>query len=157
MDSSPTPRSQELRKGRHSAPGIYYHLITVTRERRPVLARSEIASIIFNAFDWLETKGCIQWQCIMVMPDHVHAVVRLGDDQTLPQLMHSVKRFTAREINKHLGDVGSLWQRGYSDRGIRGDEGLNQTIRYCYTNPVRSGLVKLARDYPYWRCKFKME
>ena len=30
-------------------------------------------------------------------------------------------------------------------------------IEYCYQNPVQPGLVKVVRDYPFWRCKFEME
>ena len=93
----------------------------------------------------------------MVMPDHVHTVLRLGEQQTLSRVLHSIKRYTAREINKHLSRSGALWQKGYTDWGIRTEAAFNDTIRYCYTNPVRVGLVETASDYPYWRCKYKME
>ena len=55
----------------------------------------------------------------MVMPDHVHAVLKLGEQQTLSKVLHSIKRYTAREINKHLSRSGALWQKGYTDWGIR--------------------------------------
>ena len=93
----------------------------------------------------------------MVMPDHVHTVIKLAEEQTLQKVLHSIKRFTAREINKSLSREGTFWQKGYSDWGIRTEKALNNIIRYCYANPVRKGLVKSARDYPYWRCKFEME
>ena len=93
----------------------------------------------------------------MVMPDHVHAVIKLGEQQTLAKVLHSIKRHTAREINKHLSRRGTLWQKGYTDWGIRAESRLYDTIRYCYMNPVRAELVETASDYPYWRCKYKME
>ena len=93
----------------------------------------------------------------MVMPDHVHAVIKLGEQQTLAKVMHSMKRYTAREINKHLSRKGVFWQKGYTDWGIRTEVKLNDTIRYCYANSVRKGLVQASRDYPYWRCKYEME
>ena len=71
--------------------------------------------------------------------------------------LHSLKLFTARKINKHLSRNGALWQKGYTDWGIRTETVLNKTIRYCYTNPIRKGIVASSRDYPYWRCKFEME
>ena len=103
----------------------------------------------------------------MIMPDHIHAVIQLGCNQTLASVMHSLKSFTAKKINtlrSHIAGqdapptgVGAVWQEGYYDHGIRGEESLNQIIRYCYENPVRRGLVKWAKDYPYWWCKFKIE
>ena len=93
----------------------------------------------------------------MIMPDHVHAIIELGASQTLAKVLHSLKRFTAREINKHLSRDGKFWQSEYRDWGIRNTAALNRMIRYCYANPVRKGLVAAARDYPYWRCKFEIE
>ena len=157
MNHFPSRGSHHLRKGRQSIPGAYYFLITSTFDRRPILADSEVARIIFQTFEWLETQDRIRWICIMVMPDHIHAVIQLGRDQTLPKVMHSLKIFTARKISKQRGECGTAWQEGYYDHGIRKDESLNEMIRYCYENPVRQGLVKQARDYLYWRCKYKIE
>ena len=146
-----------LRRGRHSMAGGYYFLTTTTLGRRRILSNSEVAGVIFETFEWLEARERIRWICVMVMPDHIHAVIELGRNQTLPKVMHSLKIFTAKQINRQRGERGSVWQDGYHDRGIRGDESLNGIIRYCYENPVGGGLVKQARDYPYWWCKFKME
>ena len=88
---------------------------------------------------------------------YIHAVIQLGEDQPLSRLIQTFKSFTVRLINAYLERSGSLWQAAYHDHGIRRDESLNAIIRYCYENPVRSGLVKAAKDYPYWRSKFKME
>ena len=71
--------------------------------------------------------------------------------------MHSLKIFTARQINKLRGECGQVWQEGYHDHGIRRDESLSEIINYCYHNPVRQGLVKQAKDYPYWRYKSELE
>ena len=147
-------RNHNLRKGRVSIPGAYYHIIINMHQRQQLLANNDVASIIFETFDWLESEGRLKWICIMVMPDHVHAIIELGVGQTLPKVLHSLKLFTARKINKHLSRHGVFWQHGYSDWAIRTEKTLNNTIRYCYANPVKKGLVESASDYPYWRCKF---
>ena len=157
MNTFTSWRNQKLRKGRHSIPSTYYHITIVTYKRKRILINDIAVSIIFGAFNWLEAEDRIKWICIMIMPDHLHAVVQLGESHTLPKVIQSLKRFTAREFNKQQDRIGHLWQRGYSDFGIRNDEVLNKTIFYCYENPVRKGLVKTAKEYPYWRCKYKME
>ena len=150
-------RSGNRSKGRASIPGTYYHIIICTHQRRKILANNTVASIIFDTFDWLETENRLEWICVMVMPDHIHTVIKLGEEQTLSKVLHSLKLFTARQINKHLSRKGTLWQKGYTDWGIRKAATLNQTIHYCYMNPVRKGIVASPREYPYWRCKFEME
>ena len=157
MNPLPNPRSHQLRKGRHAISGTYYFLTTTTFKRRCSLSTPEVARIIFDAFQWLENEGRIRWICLMVMPDHIHAVIQLGCNQTLSGVMHSLKSFTAKQTNTLRNETGSVWQAEYYDRGVRGGESLNEIIQYCYENPVRRGLVKQARNYPYWWCKFKVE
>ena len=157
MPQTPPRGHRQLRKGRQSIPGFYYSLAVSTLNKIPLLANTEAADIIFKSFDWLETNERLRCFCVIVMPDHIHAVIQLGSKQTLPRLMQSFKSFTAKEINVRLGRSGSLWQAAYYEHGIRHDESLKAIIRYCYENPVRRGLVERARDYPYWRCKFEME
>lgn len=147
----------QLRKGRYSVPEAFYLLTTTAHNRKPILTKNGVAQIIFDAFEWLEAKEHIRWYCIMIMPDHLHAIIQLRTQHTLPGIMHTLKRFTAREINILFKQEGTFWQEGYHDSGIRGDTALNEMIRYCYENPVRKGLVETAKDYPYWRCKFEME
>ena len=147
----------QLRKGRWSTSGAYYSVTLATLERQPLLTIPGTPHIIFECFEWLETDKRLEWICIMVMPDHLHTVFQLQNKQTLPTLIQSFKKFTAKHINTKLARKGSLWQAGYYEHGIRRDESLNKITRYCYENPVRKGLVAQPKDYPYWRCKFEME
>ena len=149
--------SHNLRKGRFSIHNAYYHIIICTHQRQKILSDPKVVSMIFNSLDWLQKENRLEWICIMVMPDHVHTVIKLEENQTLSKVMHSMKLFTARKINQHLSRNGTLWQKGYSDWCIRKDTTLYKTIRYCYMNPVRRGLVISPQDYPYWRCKYDME
>ena len=148
---------RQLRKGRHSIPGAYYSVTLTTIGRKPLLANAKIANVIFETLDWLETNGRCRWFCLIVMPDHIHTVIQLGDNQTLSRLVKSFKNYTAKQINAHLGRSGSLWQAAYHEHGVRKEESLHSIIRYCYENPVRSGLAKALKDYPYWWCKYEME
>ncbi|MCY3721173.1 MAG: hypothetical protein OXG97_03025, partial [Candidatus Poribacteria bacterium] len=83
MKQAPIRGHRQLRKGRHSIPGAYYYLTLATLNKKPLLATPKIADIIFQAFDWLETKERLRWFCVVVMPDHIHAVIQLGSKQTL--------------------------------------------------------------------------
>ena len=157
MKQTPSRGYRQLRKGRHSIPGTYSYLTLSTLNKKQLLATPEIADIIFQSFDWLETNDRLKWFCIVVMPDHIHTVIQLGSKQKLSRLIQSFKSHTAKQINACLDRSGSIWQPAYHDHGIRRDESLNAIIEYCYHNPVRARLVKAARDYPFWRCKYEME
>ena len=156
MNQIPNKGHKQLRKGRISIPGAYYSVSMATHNRIPILTTTDIPEIIFDCFNWLDTNKRIKWICIMIMPDHIHVIFQLGNKQTLSQLMQTFKRFTAKKINEHLEQNGSIWQVNYYDHKIRHDESLNKLIRYCYENPVRKNLVSKPEDYPHWRCIYNM-
>lgn len=148
-------KSHRLRQGRTSIPGHYY-LVTARRdEASPAFNVPEIAAIILNALKWLEEKSIIGLEAAVVMPTHIHFVARLRSGD-LSSVMQSLKGCTAREINRGLRRKGSIWQSQFHDHAIRRDEELDNMIRYCLENPVRSGLVKDFHDYPYWYCRYRV-
>jgi len=75
-----------------------------------------------------------------VMPNHVHAVVRLFPGEKLAANVHSWKSFSAKEANRLVGRKGRLWQREYYDRLIRNGEELDRAIRYVANNPASARL-----------------
>ena len=91
----------------------------------------------------------------VLMPDHLHFVAELKTDR-LPKLMHSLKSFTAKQINAVLNRQGTLWQDQYHEHAIRKAENLNEIVLYMLNNPVRAGVVKDFHDYPFWYCRWSV-
>jgi len=80
--------------------------------------------------------------CFVVMPNHVHALVRPHNHSTmsLARMTHSWKRHSARRVNQDLGTTGQLWQHESYDRIIRDEEHLWRTVQYVGRNPHQAGL-----------------
>jgi REP element-mobilizing transposase RayT len=78
----------------------------------------------------------------VVMPNHVHAIVRPLQPTTdqLEKLMQQWKGSSACQINANLGKSRSLWQRESYDRIIRDEEHLWRVIQYIGANPAMAGL-----------------
>lgn len=68
---------------------------------------------------------------------------------SLASIMHSIKRYTARESNRLLERQGAFWQAESYDRYIRNSEEWERTIRYVLNNPVKAGLVNDWREWPW--------
>jgi len=148
------PHQSALRKERISQPGWTYFITTNVHPThkqfgaRPLL-NPGAAEVIINAIDWLRDNGRIWRLGYVVMDDHLHLLMMLRAPYRLDQVMHSLKRYTAREINKLLGRTGSLWQPAYHDHAIRDGEDFWEHLHYMHDNPVRRGLAERPEDYIY--------
>ncbi|HEX7569212.1 MAG TPA: alanine--tRNA ligase-related protein, partial [Verrucomicrobiae bacterium] len=100
-----------------------------------------------------------RWQLFAacVMPDHVHVLfepqVKEQDPDgnpdfwSLTELLHSVKSFTAHEINKAEGSSGRVWEKESFDRMMRSDADLEEKFHYICRNPWDNGVVPMTEPY----------
>ena len=90
------------------------------------------------------------------MPDHLHWLFTLQNDNTLAEVMKQVKGTSSYLVQKDRRECGEiqlyqpLWQEGYHDRALRKEEDLQQIARYIMANPLRAKLVNKIGDYPLW-------
>jgi REP element-mobilizing transposase RayT len=156
-NSFPIKGSHLLRVGRWSFPGYCYFITASTFNRQTTFTDPACCQIVFDCINWLEKEKRLECYSSIVMPEHIHLVIKLGSGQTLPRVMQSLKGYTAKKINELKGQKGHIWQDQYYDRLIRKEEDMRHIILYCYENPVRRNLVQEPKDYPCWRCKFAIE
>ena len=122
---------------------MIYFVTFCVADRRPVLA-NELA---FNAFKVAIAK-LEHWRVLaaMLMPDHVHVIVAPTEDREakLGNFSGALKRWMRQELNASWN-----WQPGSFDRLLRSNESLHDKWLYVQENPVRAGLVKCSKDWPY--------
>jgi REP element-mobilizing transposase RayT len=109
--------------------------------RNPELADLVADVIRFHAG---ERFDLLAW---VVMPNHVHAVIRPTAQHTLSKVLKGWKGFSAREANRRLQRDGEFWQRESYDHLIRDDADLYRCCRYVTMNPVNARLCARAEDW----------
>lgn len=120
------------------------------------LKQPAIADIVENALlHWDGQRYRLLAWC--VMPNHVHVLVEAYEGWPLSGLLHSWKSFTAKAINKRLGQDGKVWMEDYFDRYIRDDLHLAAVIAYIHNNPVKAGLVSNEWEWPYSSARLSEE
>ncbi|MCL4236360.1 MAG: transposase [Deltaproteobacteria bacterium] len=109
----------------------------------------------------------------VVMPNHVHGLIRILAGTSLGKIVQSWKSYTGRRIRELLSGTesasgpshaigspgrdnpanrttaGGVWMREYWDRYIRDDQHFDATVNYIHQNPVKAGLVRIAEDWPW--------
>lgn len=96
-----------------------------------------------------------------IMPNHVHLICRPLEKEkdkfySLTEILHSLKRYTARQSNLILKRSGSFWQDESYDHVIRNEAELEQTIKYVLYNPAKANLVKEQKDWTWAHCNYDM-
>lgn len=144
-----------LRKGRQSWAGCYYFLSSAKSKNAPALDNPDCFEIICREARLLEKEGL--WECLalVLMPDHLHMAVRLGQGADLSRVMNLFKGRTSHQINRAKNTKGHLWFRGFHDHLIRPDQPIPNFLDYILRNPVNAHLSKLPSDYPYLFVKEK--
>lgn len=140
----PLAHSRSLRLGRHSRSGAMYALTKCCLSRQALLASDkgpcQAADIVWSVIREMEARGI--WACLgcVIMPDHVHWVIQLKQGD-LSRAVKSFSTFTARSINRAAHRSGPLWQKGFYEHFLRGEEDLRASLEYMWMNPVRANLV----------------
>src|SRR6185436_18794057 len=83
----------------------------------------------------------------VVMPNHAHLLLTRFDDDTLADIMQSIKSITSHKANRLLKRSGGFWMPDYFDRYIRNAKHYQKTIEYIENNPVKARLCVRPEDY----------
>ncbi|MDV9041515.1 transposase [Stenotrophomonas sp. RAC2] len=140
--------SPALRYGRWSHTGNVYTLTTVTHARRPWFSDKANVDLLIEALRTVERTGRTSSLAWVVMPDHLHWLFELRAG-TLAGCMQILKSRSGRYIGRRAEAYAPIWQPGYFDHALRGDECLRTQAMYIAANPVRAGLATRVGEYPY--------
>jgi REP element-mobilizing transposase RayT len=105
-----------------------------------VLNEPEVAEIVEGALRHFD--GERYWLgSYVIMPNHVHVLVRPVMQHSLADILHSWKSFTAHAIGNALGRTGSLWQDESFDHIVRNEHQLGRFGLYISANPSKARLA----------------
>ena len=118
-----------------------------------ILKIPKIAQIVIDAWKFFD-KSRYDLIAYVVMPNHVHVLIKTYEKHSLSQVIHSWKSYTAHEIKKVMGKAGiqseeKIWQVEYWDRFIRDEKHFTQAVNYIIDNPVKAGLCTSPEQWPW--------
>jgi REP element-mobilizing transposase RayT len=76
----------------------------------------------------------------VVMPNHVHAVIRPMSSFELEDCLQRIKQYVSTHINRTLKKEGVLWEEESYDRIVRDEEHLWKVVQYIGRNPKKAGI-----------------
>jgi putative transposase len=106
------------------------------------LCRTECAIEFFQSVQFYESLGKWSVRVMVLMPDHLHALVDSPFWGDMSRIVGDWKRYLSNQLGIRL-------QPNFFDHRLRRDESHDEKWKYVKMNPVRAGLVKNAEDWPY--------
>ncbi len=111
-----------------------------------VLKDESNAKIVSDALKYFEGKRyeLDEW---VIMPNHVHVLLKPLGNYKLSDIVHSWKSFTANKINKNLNTNGQLWTHESYDRIVRNEKAFRAIENYIRYNPAKASTVTKASSF----------
>jgi len=137
-------------------PGATVFFTVALAERGSDLLIREIP-LLRAAFHRTVQDRPFRFDAIVILPDHLHMVMSLppGDADYATRWRIIKARFSRnlpkghqRASHVRRGER-AVWQRRFWEHHIRDAADYAAHVQYCWDNPVKHGLVRDARDWPY--------
>jgi len=113
---------------------IYFVTICCQQRGLNQRYREQTASVLVDAARIYHERGRWNLTLLLIMPDHLHALIGVDGQSSLSSLIRDYKRIMAKI-------AGVTWQRNFFDHRLRHGESLTEKFAYICQNPVRAGLV----------------
>ena len=75
----------------------------------------------------------------VIMPDHVHLLVKATNGFLLHQIVHTWKSYSAYKLQRDFSRRNRVWQDEYFDRIVRDHDELMEKAQYILNNPFKIG------------------
>ncbi len=87
------------------------------------------ADVIKQCWEFCQKDGyeLIAW---VIMPNHVHVVVKMGAVLKIEDMVATWKSYTAHQINRQLHRKGAVWMPDFFDRYVRNNQHFSNVLTY---------------------------
>jgi len=135
--------------------GTFFFTVTLADRDSRVLV--EHVASLRDAFRLTRRERPFIIEAIVILPDHLHAVVTLPpDDADFSGRWRRLKsHFTRRvlaagiAVSRNSRGEYALWQRRFWEHTVRDESDFARHVDYIHFNPIKHGLTSRVADWPH--------
>ncbi len=133
-NENPLPWSHEVREEYYKRFGSKIDEWLDEKYGSCVLQFPNVRQVVNDALLYFDNKRYLI-HAFVIMPNHVHVLLELLNDNKIADVLQAWKSFTSKKINELIGSTGTLWQGEYFDRLVRDYEHYKRVLNYIEKNP----------------------
>ena len=143
-------------KRNYVAGGTYFFTVNLLNRKQQLL--TEHIHYLRNAVKTVKLKQPFTIDAWVILPDHMHTVWTLPENDSdyssrwraikkeFSKALPETEKRSTSQIKK--GERG-IWQRRFWEHTIISEQDYQHHIDYVYINPLKHGLVRQVKDWPY--------
>jgi putative transposase len=157
--------------------GHIYYITCVIQNRLLIFVRPSFIIPLIDSLNFYRYQHSFRLLGYVIMPDHMHLLIRPYGKSSVSDIMRDFKRFTSGRITRQArlecrtdwlqafefaGDQSEradfkVWQDGSWEQLVFTEKFMREKLNHIHLNPVRAGLVHTAEEYPYSSyCNYEM-
>lgn len=130
-------------------PGVTYYIETTTKDCIERLSDPHWARFLLLSIGYHRYMLNYRMYAYLIMPDSFYLIVQPSTMYTISKIMKLIKGNFAKKYNEYKKRSGTVWSQSFVDEIIKDKETFRERLDYIHFLPVRSKLVKEARDYEF--------
>ena len=142
-EENPEPHSETQRKDYNERFTEQFHVWLDAGWGECLLQQPKVSALVEAALKFFDGDR-YQLGSFVIMPNHVHALVRPLGDHSLSDVLHSWKSYSSNAVNKLLNRSGTFWQNESFDHIVRNEAQMTRVAAYIEDNPVKARLPETS-------------
>lgn len=129
-------------------PGAWHHVMNRGRRRENIFTSSEDYQAFLKVLHEAADLWGLKLAAYCLMSNHYHLLVHTPNGN-LSRCMRHINGIYTQRFNRRWKTEGQLFRGRYKAILIEEDSHLLEVLRYVHRNPLRAGLVKNLKAFPW--------
>lgn len=134
-----------------------HYFTVVTHKRNPLLI--ENIKLLKESFKNVKNKYSFEIIAIVILPDHLHMLLRMKNVTDYPKIIGTLKRYFSQKCpekyyqcvtqskSREQQNYKPIWQKRFYEHAIRDEKKFQIKMDYIHFNPIKHGLVEKLIDW----------
>ncbi len=157
-------------------PDHLYFITTRAVQKAHLFQREVMKMIVLDSWDFMRREKWLELYCFVVMPNHVHFIVKCNPSHPVQYMVRDFKKYTSKKIIAQYEAEGNtrvleflkaaverpdkqthaVWEDDYMAKDVYSAWFLKEKMNYIHNNPLQPhwNLVEQPQDYEWSSARF---